>query len=139
MVRVVSPVNGQRALIRGKSSVVLDLQFAHMKSQILLASIEESALHIHRIETVDETINCWPLLKIEDPIADYIPKYDKISWCPYVPENEGENESFAGKLLVWTRGKSFHCYNVDSVIEAYGVSDISLNDFLRLLLCIFSN
>lgn len=121
MVRVANPVTGQRALIRGKSSEVLDLQFAHMKSQIMLASIEITALHIHKIETVNENIICTLLLKIEDPVAGHVPKFDKVNWCPYVPENETESDSDAGKLLVWTRGATFQCYNVGSVVDSYGV------------------
>lgn len=122
MVRVTNPVTGQRALILGKSSEVLHLQFAHIKSQIMLASIENTALHIHKIETVNDSIICTLLLKIDDPIDDHVPKFDKINWCPYVPENETETDSDAGKLLVWTRGTSFQCYNVGAVVDSYGVS-----------------
>lgn len=129
MVRVTNPHTGQRALIRGKSSEVLDLQFAHIKSQIMLASIEMSSLHVHKIETLKENIICTLLLKVEDPLAEHVPKFDKINWCPYVPENEMETDSDAGKLLVWTRGASFQCYNVGAVVDAYGVS------FSILLLC----
>lgn len=123
MVRVANPVTGQRALIRGKSSEVLDLQFAHMKSQIMLASIENTALHIHKIETVNDSIICTLLLKIDDPLEGHVPKFDKVNWCPYVPENETESDSDAGKLLVWTRGTSFQCYNVGAVVDNHGVSN----------------
>lgn len=125
MVRVVNPVNGQRALIRGKSTEVLDLQFAHIKSQILLASIECSALHIHKIETVSENIICTLLLKIDDPIPNplNLTKYDKINWCPFVPDTETKNDDHAGKLLVWTRGTNFQCFNISTVVDAYGVSE----------------
>lgn len=121
MVRVVNPVSGQRALIRGMSSEVLDLQFAHMKSQIMLASIEEVALHIHKIECVGENIICTLVLKIEDPITGHIPKYDQINWCPYVPENKQEINNSISQLIVWTRGASYQCYNVHTVVETYGV------------------
>lgn len=121
MVRVTNPVSGQRALIRGKSSEVLDLQFAHMKSQIMLASIETTALHIHKIEMLNENIICTLILKIDDPVEGHVPKFDKINWCPYVPENETESDNGAGKLLVWTRGSSFQCYNVGMVVDSYGV------------------
>lgn len=129
MVRVANPTTGQRALIRGKSSEVLDLQFAHIKSQIMLASIEITALHIHKIETIENNIICTLLLKVEDPVADHVPKYDKINWCPYVPENEAESDSDAGKLLVWTRGSTFQCYNVGTVVDTYGVSMKLCNAF----------
>lgn len=121
MVRVVNPVSGQRALIRGMSNEVLDIQFAHIKSQVLLASIEDAALHIHNIEMVNDSILCTLVLKIEDPIAGHVPKYDKINWCPYVPENEYNIENSISQLIVWTRGASYQCYNVHSVIQKYGV------------------
>ncbi|XP_055296288.1 enhancer of mRNA-decapping protein 4 homolog isoform X3 [Sitodiplosis mosellana] len=128
MVRVTNPVTGQRALIRGKSSEVLDLQFAHIKSQIILASIENTALHIHKIETVNDSIICTLLLKVDDPIEGHVPRFDKVNWCPYVPENETESDSDAGKLLVWTRGNSFQCYNVGSVVDSYGIGTHHANE-----------
>lgn len=130
MVRVMNPSTGQRALIRGKSSEVLDLQFAHMKSQILLASIEDIALHIHKIETVAENIICTLLLKIEDVIPDHVPKYDQINWCPYVPADETESDSYVGRLIVWIRGTSYQCYSVNAVVENYGVSSFLLFSIL---------
>lgn len=120
MVRVVNPVTGQRSLIRGKSNEVLDLQFAHMKSPILLASIEESALLVHRIETNSSNIVCTMMLIIEDPLADYTPKYDRISWCPSLADSDSDAEN-AGHMIVWTRGNVYQCYNTSVVVEHYGV------------------
>lgn len=122
MVRVVTPANGHRALIRGKTSEVLDLQFAHMRSQVVLASIELTALHVHKIETVQDNIICTEMLKIDDPLTGYSPKFDRVHWCPYVPDNENEPETDVAKLLVWTRGEKLQCYNVETVVENYGVS-----------------
>lgn len=122
MVRVVTPANGHRALIRGKDSEVLDLQFAHLRSQVLLASIEVNALHVHKIETIDDNIVNTVLVKITDPLAVYSPKFDRIHWCPYVPDSENEPEGDVGKLLVWTRGDQLQCYNVETIVENHGVS-----------------
>lgn len=122
MVRVTSPETGQRALIRGKTSEVLDLQFAHIKSEIILASIEMSALHVHKIETINANIICTLLLKIEDLDNVYVPRFDKINWCPFLPESETETETAAGKYLVWTRGNTFHVYDVAAIVESLGVS-----------------
>lgn len=121
MVRVLNPVSGQRALIRGMANEILDLQFAHIKSQVLLAVIESTALYIHKIVTGVE-IDCPLLLKIVDDIPDHVPKYDQINWCPYVPADESENDSYVGRLIVWTRGSSYQCYSVNAVIDNYGVS-----------------
>lgn len=122
MVRVVTPANGFRALIRGKTSEVLDLQFAHMRSEVILASIEVTALHVHKIETVGEAIICTEVLKIVDPLVGYVPKLDRIHWCPYVPDTETEDESDVGKILIWTRGAKLQCYNVETVVQSHGVS-----------------
>lgn len=138
MVRVVNPVSGQRALIRGMSNEVLDLQFAHMKSHIVLASIEVVALHIHKIEMVGGSIICTLVLKIEDPIVGHVPKYDKINWCPYVPDNEYEVDNSISQLIVWTRGSSYQCYNIHTVVERYGVRArhcvANIYDCVRLIL-----
>lgn len=122
MVRVVNPKTGQRALIRGMTNEVLDIQFANIKTQIVLASIEDIALHIHTIETVNNNIICTLLLKIEDVIPGHVPKYDKINWCPYVAENDDETDNYIGKLVIWTRGNNYQCYNVQTLIQNYGVS-----------------
>lgn len=124
MVRVVTPANGHRALIRGKTSEVIDLQFAHMRSQVLLASIEMTALHVHKIETSNDNIICTDILKIDDPLVNYKPLWDRVHWCPYVPESETEAESDSGKILIWTRDERLKCYNVETVVDTYGVSSI---------------
>lgn len=127
MVRVVTPANGHRALIRGKTNEVLDLQFAHMRSQVLLASIEATALHVHKIELNQDNIICEFVLKIDDPLVGYKPLLDRVHWCPYVPESETDAESDVGKILIWTRNGRLQCYNVEAVIDTYGVSSVLHN------------
>lgn len=124
MVRVVTPANGHRALIRGKTTEVLDLQFAHMRSQVLLASIEATALHVHKIETLNDNIICTDVLKIDDPVVNYKAVWDRVHWCPYVPESETEAESDIGKILIWTRDERLQCFNVETVVDTYGVSSV---------------
>ena len=123
MVRVVHLGLAQRALIKGMSNEVLDLQFAHMASNVMLAIIEQTALHVHRIDTVGDKISCTFLLKIHDPIEGHIPKYDKVSWCPYLPEKIDEVDDRVSQLLVWTRANIFQCYSITQVLKTYGTGD----------------
>lgn len=122
MVRLIHfGMGNKRALIKGMSKEVLDLQFADYSKQILIACIEESALHVHRLDIVDggESLCCTQLLKIENPIADHVPICDKVSWCPYVPEEYDEVDEFSVMLLVWARGNKFECYSVKTILDNY--------------------
>lgn len=123
MVRLIHfGMGNKRALIKGMSKEVLDLQFADYSKDIIIGCIEESALHVHRLEVVDggDSINCVQLLKIENPIADHVPKLDKISWCPYVPdESDAIDDEFSVMLLVWVRGNKFECYSVKTILDTY--------------------
>lgn len=121
MVRVVNPTSGHRALIKGMTSEVLDLQFAHLKRQIMLGCIEAGALHIHKIDNLGDKIVCTLLLKIEDSTPGILAPTNKISWCPYVPENEMEIDEYSSQQLVWIRGSTYQCYSIRSVINMYGV------------------
>lgn len=122
MVRVVHIGLGQRALIKGMSNEVLDLEFAHIQSKIFLACIEESAIHVHRIETLPEKILCTFMVKIKDQLSNYTPRYDRVSWCPFMPENKNDTDESTSLLLVWTRDCTFQCYSIGTVITTYGVS-----------------
>lgn len=122
MVRLIHFGQGsKRSLIKGMSKEVLDLQFADYSKEIIIGCIEESALHIHRLDVVEnsDSLQCTQLLKIESPLTDHVPKLDKISWCPFVPfpdETETVDEFL---LLVWVRGNKFECYSVKTILEVY--------------------
>lgn len=127
MIRIVHLTLGQRALIKGMSGEVLDLQFAHISSTILLGIIEQMALHVHAIEIISEKIVCSKLMKIHDPIDGHVPVCDKVSWCPYLQDSAFEDK-YASQLLVWTRGDTFQCYSISAVLQHYGKGDIEGKD-----------
>ncbi|XP_058818237.1 enhancer of mRNA-decapping protein 4 homolog isoform X2 [Topomyia yanbarensis] len=127
MVRIVHLSLGQRALIKGMSGEVLDLQFAHSSSKILLGVIEQIALHVYQVEIVNEKIICSKLLKVNDPIDGHVPLCDKISWCPYL-QDSGYEDQYASQLLVWTRGDIFQCYSISTVVQHYGSGEIAGKD-----------
>lgn len=123
MVRLIHfGMGNKRALIKGMSKEVLDLQFADYSKEIIIGCIEESALHVHRLEVVDggESIACVLLLKIENPLMNHVPKMDKISWCPFVPEKaDAVDDEFSVMLLVWVRGNKFECYSVKTILDTH--------------------
>lgn len=121
MVRLIHfGMGSKRALIKGMSKEVLDLQFADFSEQIIIGCIEETALHVHRLEVdAAESLSCVLLLKIENPILDHVPTLDKISWCPYVPEENDTVDEFSVMLLVWVRGNKFECYSVKTILDTY--------------------
>lgn len=123
MVRVVNNKHSQRTLIKGMINEILDIQFAHIDSQIILGCIEETALHVYKIDSSPDKMIWNILIKILDPIPGYVPKLDKISWCPYVPENKDDIDEYASQLLVWVRGSQFQCYSVNTIVANHGVSD----------------
>lgn len=129
MVRVVNPSNGHRALIKGMTTQILDLQFAHIRNLMILASIEETALHLHRVDSTADKITCTALLCIEDTASVMLgtaggiqttSALHRLNWCPYVPEKETEIDEYVSQQLVWVRGAQFRCYSVRSVVQAYG-------------------
>lgn len=123
MVRLINfGMGSKRALIKGMAKEVLDLQFADYSKQILIACIEESSLHVHRLESIEgaESINCVQLLKIDNPILNHVPKMDSINWCPYVPEKaDAIDDEFSVMMLVWVRGNKFECYSVKTILDKY--------------------
>ncbi|XP_037912102.1 enhancer of mRNA-decapping protein 4 homolog isoform X3 [Hermetia illucens] len=118
MVRVIS--GEKRALIKGMTGEVYDIQFAHNEKQRILACAEASMLHIYKVDVLPDNLVCNLLLEIEDPLLNYIPKYDKVSWCPYVPDEASDTDDDASQLLVWSRGNCCHCFNINTVLSSYG-------------------
>lgn len=119
MVRVVNTSNGLRALIKGMSGEVLDLQFAHIENEHILASIDANSLYVHKIVLLEGLLVCNLILKIEDPLVNYTPRYDKISWCPFIQIPDEDDED--NKLIVWARGSLFQCFNVNIIAAEQGV------------------
>lgn len=120
MVRIIHfGMGNKRALIKGLAKEVLDLQFANYSREIVIGCIEEQALHIYRLEMSDDSLTAALLLKIENPIEGHTPILDKISWCPYVPEENNAEDEFSVQLVTWIRGNKFECYAVKTIVENY--------------------
>ncbi|XP_059609368.1 enhancer of mRNA-decapping protein 4 homolog [Phlebotomus argentipes] len=120
-VRVVNQQSGQRALIKGMGGEVLDLQFAYLETQTILACIDDASLFIHRIETLSDKLAVVLLVKIQDTLVGHDCKYDKVAWCPSVPQSKDDVDEYASQLLVWSRGTQFQCYSINAVLDTYGM------------------
>ncbi|KAH8259108.1 hypothetical protein KR038_003034 [Drosophila bunnanda] len=125
MVRVCNISTSMRALIKGMSGEVLDLQFAHTDRERILAVIDVSSLFVYKVDLIEGNLVCNLVLKVEDPIANYVPEYDMVSWCPYVcpgsstvsPVNEDDDEN---QLLIWSRSSQFECFHVKMIVSEHG-------------------
>lgn len=123
MVRIIHFAMGnKRALIKGMSKEVLDLQFANYSKEIIIGCIEESALHVHKLDIneTDNSLNCIQMLKIVSVVPGHVPLLDKISFCPYVPEENDKEDEFSVLLLVWVRGINFESYSIKTIMDKYG-------------------
>lgn len=140
--------NGERALIKGMANEVLDLQFAHMSSKIILACVDESSLHVYRVDTSPGKLDTALLLRVDSAVEDVPLSTHRINWCPFVPsatptqqtttamdisatggsgaagaaeeEVDGSEEDFANHLLVWIQGDTFQALNIHLVVEGHG-------------------
>ncbi|XP_033172686.1 enhancer of mRNA-decapping protein 4 homolog [Drosophila mauritiana] len=124
MVRVCNIATSMRALIKGMSGEVLDLQFAHTDCERILAVIDVSSLFVYKVDQIEGNLLCNLVLKVEDPIANYVPEYDMVSWCPYVcsssatvPINDDDDEN---QLLIWSRSSQFQCFQVKMIVSEHG-------------------
>ncbi|XP_068150298.1 enhancer of mRNA-decapping protein 4 homolog [Drosophila tropicalis] len=137
MVRVCNISSTLRALIKGMSGEVLDLQFSYTERDRILAVIDMSSLFVYKIDQIDGNLLCNLVLKVEDPIDSYVPEFDMVSWCPYVSSttsstnnnnstsaapaggaaNEEDDEN---QLLIWSRSSQFQCFHVKMIVNEHG-------------------
>lgn len=126
MVRVSNVETGQRSLIKGMTGEVLDLQFAHTEADKILACIDVSSLHIYRIDSSPTSLVNTFLIKIMDPLENYSPKFDKIAWCPCIPETD-ESEEDPSKLIVWARGNQCQLFNIQNLLDHHLDRQVTVN------------
>lgn len=128
MIRVSNVESGLRSLIKGMAGEVLDLQFAHIETERILASIDVNSLHIYKIDSTPSNLVNTFLIKIMDPLENYSPKFDKIAWCPCVPEmSSDDSDEDLSKLIVWARGNQFQCFSIQALLENHLDSEVTVN------------
>ncbi|KAH8378342.1 hypothetical protein KR093_010780, partial [Drosophila rubida] len=133
MVRVCNTNTSQRALIKGMNGEVLDLQFAHSERDRILAVIDVSSMFVYKIDLIDGSLMCKLVLKVDDPIANYSPEFDMVSWCPYITNSHSSNnaiisasgeEEDENQLLLWSRSSQFQCFHVRMIVSEHGRGQI---------------
>ncbi|XP_051858129.1 enhancer of mRNA-decapping protein 4 homolog isoform X1 [Drosophila albomicans] len=134
MVRVCNTNTSQRALIKGMNGEVLDLQFAHSERDRILAVIDVSSMFVYKIDLIDGSLLCKLVLKVDDPIANYTPEFDMVSWCPYITSSHSSNaggtvgasgeEEDENQLLLWSRSSQFQCFHVRMIVSEHGRGQI---------------
>nr|XP_032529579.1 enhancer of mRNA-decapping protein 4 [Danaus plexippus plexippus] len=120
MVRVVynpEPGIDRRALIKGMKGEVLDLAFAHIQNQILLASIDEMGnFYIHEIEVTDSGLRCTLSVEVrEDTGACLGGGVHRVVWCPYIPDEDDSPDDDVARLLLTTHSHQARMWNVRAI------------------------
>ncbi|CAG9567572.1 unnamed protein product [Danaus chrysippus] len=120
MVRVVynpEPGIDRRALIKGMKGEVLDLAFAHIQNQILLASIDEMGnFYIHEIEVTDSGLRCTLSAEVrEDTGACVGGGVHRVVWCPYIPDEDDSPDDDVARLLLTTHSHQARMWNVRAI------------------------
>ncbi|XP_049282104.1 enhancer of mRNA-decapping protein 4 homolog isoform X2 [Anopheles funestus] len=130
MVRVAHLDLPERALIKGLSDEILDLQFSHNNTyDCLLGIIERTTLHVYKVLVKGEKVSTTLKVKIVDPLDGHAPVCDRITWCPYMSDGADYSDDFAKELLVWTRGSTFQCYSISALAKSYiDTTDLKASD-----------
>uniref|UniRef100_A0A182RMB1 Uncharacterized protein n=1 Tax=Anopheles funestus TaxID=62324 RepID=A0A182RMB1_ANOFN len=130
MVRVAHLDLPERALIKGLSDEILDLQFSHNNTyDCLLGIIERTTLHVYKVLVKGEKVSTMLKVKIVDPLDGHAPVCDRITWCPYMSDGADYSDDFAKELLVWTRGSTFQCYSISALAKSYiDTTDLKASD-----------
>ncbi|VVC44130.1 WD40/YVTN repeat-like-containing domain,Enhancer of mRNA-decapping protein 4, WD40 repeat region,WD40- [Cinara cedri] len=113
--------NYSRALIKGFSTAVEDISFAHIYEIIMLACIDQSGniyIYVVKEDVEMHTIKAFPVFQINgDPQFCYSNKH-LISWCQYIPEQVNilkllEFEPiYKGKILAIVRGSNVEVWHI---------------------------
>lgn len=128
LIRVIHIEGNKRVLIKGYSDGFLDLQFSDSKDYNL-AAIDKTSLYVFKLPVTDESeLTHQLVLKVSNPLEDHSPICDKISWCPYIPEFENNDDGISTSLIVWVRGNRFECYSVKNIVDSYSTGEHQFAD-----------
>lgn len=121
LIRVIHVEGSKRVLIKGYTDGFLDIQFSDSKDYIL-AAIDKSNLFIFKLQLSDDAEVMHQLvMKIISNPEERSSICDKISWCPYIPEFENNDDGISKSSIVWVRGNRFECYSVTDIVKNYSM------------------
>ncbi|XP_050426511.1 enhancer of mRNA-decapping protein 4 [Adelges cooleyi] len=134
LVRVIKTTTNERALIKGFSSLIEDISFAHLYEVLMLACINQNGtVHVYVINedaSASKYFTVIPILEIKgDPsfcFHDYF-----ISWCQFVPEEGNIKEleyepNYNGKILAVARGCTTEIWHI-GIASTYTAGPIFSN------------
>ncbi|XP_022685833.1 enhancer of mRNA-decapping protein 4-like [Varroa jacobsoni] len=125
-VRVINIKTNCRALIKGIQGQVADLAFAHIKSEVILAVVDDLGnLYVYQIGD-DGGISYFPLFQVNRHLAT-TGEPNRVIWCKYIPDDfeyvpqENDQENFS-KLLMVSHKNRCEFYYIDMIISRHGQS-----------------
>ncbi|XP_003739816.1 enhancer of mRNA-decapping protein 4 [Galendromus occidentalis] len=123
-VRIINTNTNCRALIKGIQGHVADLAFAHIKSEVILAVVDDFGnLYIYQIGE-DGGISYFPLLQINRHHKT-TGEPNRVIWCKYIPDDfeyvpQNNDQDNFSKLLMASHKGQCEFYYVDMIQTRYG-------------------
>ncbi|XP_067853923.1 enhancer of mRNA-decapping protein 4 isoform X1 [Heptranchias perlo] len=100
MVRVLSVGMAERTLLKGFTGGVADLGFAHLNSNQLACVDEAGNLFVWQLNEENGKIQEKIVVHIKRPDGTPLNTNRRIIWCPFIPEENDENEDGSQTLAV---------------------------------------
>ncbi|XP_072925993.1 enhancer of mRNA-decapping protein 4 isoform X1 [Hemitrygon akajei] len=100
MVRVLSIGTAERTLLKGFTGAVADLGFAHLNSNQLACVDEAGNLFVWQLNEENGKIQEKIVMHIKRPDGTPLNANRRIIWCPFIPEENEENDEGSQTLAV---------------------------------------
>lgn len=119
-----------KTLLKGMKGKVMDVAVAHTRAEKeLLVGVIDSQGTVFVFEVREESSGFSQKLLLtvkhegagDDDIHRFI-------WCPYLPDEESEEDERSDRLFVATSGSKANLYDLDKVISSYGSGPLSASD-----------
>ncbi len=111
-----------RTLLKGMRGRVKDLAFNNDNNDVCLAAVDEfNDLFVFKVDAANlETSALW--LQINSGLSEPCPPSDvhRVVWCPYLPEDDDEDDESASKLLALTHNDVAEMWDVEVIVSEYG-------------------
>ncbi|KAF7660134.1 hypothetical protein LDENG_00287480 [Lucifuga dentata] len=99
MIRVLSLVFTERALLKGFTGAVTDLAFAHLDSSLLGCVDEAGNLVVWQLTCTSGKILDQVVVHIRRPEDTPLNSHRRLIWCPFIPDDNDENQDDGSQTL----------------------------------------
>uniref|UniRef100_A0A4W3KH63 Enhancer of mRNA-decapping protein 4 n=1 Tax=Callorhinchus milii TaxID=7868 RepID=A0A4W3KH63_CALMI len=127
MVRVLSIGAAERTLLKGFTGGVADLAFAHLNSNQLACVDEAGDLFVWQLNEENGKIQEKIIVHIKRPERTALVTNRRIIWCPYIPEENEENEEGSQTLAVLHEDRA-EVWDLDIIRNSSSVWPIEATD-----------